>query len=106
MGYVYGDGQGYGVGVIGVNDGSDGYSLEGYVDRAELMKVSRKVLGGEGTDGEVAIVALALQRYLVGEARRGIVDRREYQRVYMREYREGKLRRGKKRKRHGRGSKS
>lgn len=72
------------------------------MDRSELVKVCARVIGGEGTDGEVAIVALALQRYLVGEARRTEADRRSYQRDYMREYRAGRRRRVvKKRKGHG-----
>ena len=57
------------------------------MDKAELSKVCLRVLGGEGTDGEVAIVALALQRYLVGEGRRAVFDKRSYQREYMRAYR-------------------
>lgn len=69
------------------------------MDRSELMKVCAKVLGGRGGDSEVAIVALALQRYLVGEARRGVTDRRAYQREYMRSYRLGKRRRKKRGKR-------
>lgn len=76
------------------------------MDRSELVKLCTRVIGGKGSDGDVAIVALALQRYLVGEGRKVERDRRSYQREYMREYREGKRRRAVKRKGHGKRGKS
>ena len=59
------------------------------VTRAELGLVCERVLLSGDTDARV--VALALQRYLVGEGRRGNFDKRGYQRDYMRRYRAGEV---------------
>ena len=40
---------------------------------------------------DVQLVCMALERYLVGEGRRGVFDKRAYQRGYMRRYRAGEV---------------
>jgi len=55
------------------------------MDRSELSEVCARVL--RSRDKDVRVVALALQRYLVGEGRRKVFDKRSYMRRYMAEYR-------------------
>jgi hypothetical protein len=59
------------------------------VTRAELGAVCERVLLSK--DADARVVALALQRYLVGEGRRGVFDKRSYQRSYMQRYRRGEV---------------
>jgi hypothetical protein len=61
------------------------------VTRAELVEIVGRVLASR--DADARVVALALQRYLVGEGR-GSFDKRAYMRRYMARYRE-RLRDGK-----------
>ena len=72
------------------------------MDRSELARVCERVLGGGGGAKEVEVIALALQRYLVGEGRRKRFDKRAYQREYMARYRTAgrhlRVRRGRGRK--------
>jgi hypothetical protein len=63
------------------------------VTRAELVEIVGRVLDSVRSDSDVRVVALALQRYLVGEGR-GSFDKRAYMRRYMAGYRE-RLRDGK-----------
>jgi hypothetical protein len=55
------------------------------MDKAELGLVCERVLRSK--DADARVLALALQRYLVGEARRARFDKRVYMRRYMAEYR-------------------
>ena len=63
------------------------------MDKAELGAVCERVLRSKSSDARV--VALALRRYLAGELRRKVFDKRGYQREYMRSYRaRGKVGKG------------
>jgi len=66
------------------------------MDREQLAAVCARVL--VSPDKDARVIALALQRFLVGAARVKTFDKRAYQRRYMAEYRAGKLRRGKRRR--------
>jgi len=66
------------------------------MDKAELAGICERVL--KSRDSDARVVALALQRYLVGDGRKARFDKRSYMRSYMAEYRLRGLKGGKRRR--------
>ena len=60
------------------------------VSRAELGAVLGRVRNMYPQD-DVQMVCMALERYLVGDNKRGVFDKRSYQRSYMQRYRRGEV---------------